>query len=190
MGKIIVKENFDYTISIRPDNCKDCDLWLNNVCSARGGSGERLACFFITQSPSKLENKDGIYKGRDSKILLDFIKRYNLKAYMTSAIKCVVNRDFNDYQTYRCRPYLIEEISIIRPKIIVTVGYHVTKQFLNFRSFNKVINVPHILNINNEEIVVIPIMNYTDVDRKNNTQYKESFDFIRLVYNDVVLNIK
>ncbi|MFC7074950.1 uracil-DNA glycosylase [Haloarcula halophila] len=52
--------------------------------------------------------------------------------YFTNAVKChpPENRDPTDDELANCRPYLIEEIETVGPRVVVTTGNHATRTVL------------------------------------------------------------
>lgn len=92
---------------------------------------------FITSSPSAKEEKAGIYFeekiGLDFDLLLEDLKLSREQVYMTYAVKYrpykvnnktgrIVSRDVTDDEMMTFYPFLLKEIEIIKPSMIITLG--------------------------------------------------------------------
>jgi DNA polymerase len=95
------------------------------------GSGSAEAeIVFVGEAPGAKEDETGQpFVGASGKILdemLELIKIDRKDIYITSIIKYRPpnNRDPNPEEKEKSWPYLLEQINIIRPKIVVTLGRH------------------------------------------------------------------
>ena len=94
------------------------------------GSGDSKAdLLLIGEAPREEENLKGkLFVGREGKLLDKILKAigYNRsnKVYITDIIKWRLpdNRDPLPSEVEECLPFLIEQINIIKPKIIVALG--------------------------------------------------------------------
>ncbi len=117
----------DYKLSI--ENCRECNLGnsRNNFVFGSGDSNADL--LLVGEGPGENEDLQGEpFVGRAGK-LLDKILRaigYNRtdKVFITNIVKCRPpdNRDPLPSEVEKCLPFLIEQINIIKPKIIVALG--------------------------------------------------------------------
>ena len=91
---------------------------------------------FIGEAPGKNEDLIGIsFIGRAGKFLNEMLESINLsrdKVYITNIVKYrpLNNRDPLDKEKEAFLPYLIRQINIIKPKIIITLGRHSMNCFL------------------------------------------------------------
>ena len=68
--------------------------------------------------------------------MLEIIKLKREDVYIANVVKCrpPENRDPLPFEVATCWPWLLEQIKIIRPKLIVTLGRHSMERFLpNFK---------------------------------------------------------
>ena len=117
----------NYKLSI--ENCRECNLGnsRNNFVFGSGDSNADL--LLVGEGPGENEDLQGEpFVGRAGK-LLDKILRaigYNRtdKVFITNIVKCRPpdNRDPLPSEVEKCLPFLIEQINIIKPKIIVALG--------------------------------------------------------------------
>ncbi len=129
--------------------CKNCDLWKtrHNVVIGEGNKNAKI--MFIGEAPGREEDLTGRpFVGRAGKFLDEILEYIGIKrenVYITSILKCRPpnNRNPKKEEINACSPYLEEQIAIIKPKIIVTLGNFSTKYFFNkfnikFEGINKV----------------------------------------------------
>lgn len=87
---------------------------------------------------------------------------YNLEdVSFIEAVKCFpILRNNLNYCKEKCYPYLLKQISILKPKLILTLGDVATKSLLkdlNYKRFSDVIGNKYILKIEDNNYDVIPI---------------------------------
>lgn len=90
------------------------------------------------------------------KKLLDIIDLNLEDIYFLEAIKCYpTDRKYLKQCNINCKNYLLQQLEIINPKIILTLGDFATKALLNikYKKFNEVVGKQY--NLNN--YIVIPI---------------------------------
>ncbi len=109
-------------------NCKKCELWKtrNNPVIGKGNLNAKL--MFIGEAPGYHEDIKGEpFVGRAGKIFDELLESLGLKRediYIANILKCRPpnNRNPLESEIKMCALYLDKQISIIRPKIIVTLG--------------------------------------------------------------------
>jgi uracil-DNA glycosylase family 4 len=119
-------------------NCHLCNLSKsrNNVVFGEGNPTTKI--MFIGEAPGREEDIQGKpFVGRSGEILTKMIENVlNIKreeVYITNIVKCrpPQNRDPKIEEIESCKPYLLKQIEIINPKIIVTLGRIAFKYLLN-----------------------------------------------------------
>jgi len=107
--------------------CKDCSLHHESVndfrISSKLGTSDVL---IISQNPSCYKTKDSIVMGGFDKLHSKELDRELEKCYITNIIKCSFNSnkvptDIDDI-IYCCTKWLLDEIRLIKPKLIVVSG--------------------------------------------------------------------
>lgn len=109
-------------------SCKKCSL--RNTCSqVIVGSGSRKSTLlFIGEAPGKKEDALGKpFIGSSGKFLEEMLTSIHIKredVFITNIVKCrpPENRDPLPQEITRCTPWLIEQINIINPQLIITLG--------------------------------------------------------------------
>lgn len=127
-------------------NCKKCELGkyrLNAVC----GSGDAYAdIMFIGEGPGFQEDHKGQpFIGRAGDLLTKIIEAMGFKretVYIANIVKCHPMKNPQDPESkgndrpptieemQTCQPYLDEQIKIIQPKVIITLGASSTRALL------------------------------------------------------------
>ena len=100
------------------------------------GEGSLLAeIMFVGEGPGFYEDRDGRpFVGPSGKFLDELLATINLNretVYITNMVKCRPpnNRDPLTTEVDACRPYLDNQIKMISPKVIVTLGRHSFSKF-------------------------------------------------------------
>lgn len=115
--------------SIRTENknCKRCQLCKsrNHVIFGEGSSEARL--MFIGDAPDNVSDTQGLaFAGEDGQLLtriIEAIKLQRSQVYLTTIVKCIVPQgEPDDTIIEACLPLLQQQIEIIQPEIICTLG--------------------------------------------------------------------
>ena len=159
--------------------------------------------FFIGEAPGKQEDIEGVpFVGKAGKILDFELNSINLsldKCYIANILKYrpPENRDPKLLEIQSHTPFLVEQIKIIRPKIIITLGNFSTKFILagfnsNEKEMKKILGISKIcgktfkINFFSEEILVMPI--YHPAATLYNPHLKELFSSHIKKIGDVLKN--
>jgi DNA polymerase len=122
---------------------------------------------FIGEAPGKSEDMEGRpFVGAAGKFLETLLSEIGLSrnmVFICNIVKCRPprNREPRPIEIQTCTPYLVRQISIIRPKFIVTLGNHSTayvfsKANLPFNGITKVRGKFYEANILDMQIAVFP----------------------------------
>lgn len=108
--------------------CKKCRLYKKSTNAVCGEGPKTAKVMLIGQNPGQLEDLYGKpFIGKSGKFLDKTFKKFTLKRedfYITSVVKHKTpkNRAPKEDEIKACLPYLISQIKIIKPKIIVLMG--------------------------------------------------------------------
>ncbi len=120
----------------RVEECKKCGLYKTRKKVVFGSGDEKSKIMFIGEAPGRNEDEQGEpFVGRAGQFLNQLLKEANLKReeiYITNILKCRPpnNRDPTEEEIKMCSPYLDKQLTIIRPKVIITLGNYSTKYIL------------------------------------------------------------
>jgi len=123
------------------DNLK-CELKDNSTSIVFGKGSEDAQVLFIGEAPGAKEDLQGVpFVGRAGKQLDKLLNKISLSiddVYIANILKYrpPKNRDPKINEIISHTPYLIEQIKIIKPEIIATLGNFSSKFILALNAFN------------------------------------------------------
>ncbi|MDP7975578.1 MAG: uracil-DNA glycosylase [Thermoprotei archaeon] len=121
------------------ETCKLCPLWQTRT-KAVPGEGAISGLMLIGEAPGKDEDMQGRpFVGRAGKLLESCLSAVGLSresVYITNVVKCRPpgNRRPHPKEIAACRPYLLEEIRLVRPLAILLMGNSAAYALLGKRS--------------------------------------------------------
>ncbi|MCX6810420.1 MAG: uracil-DNA glycosylase [Candidatus Berkelbacteria bacterium] len=117
-------------------SCQLCPLYKTRRNIVPGEGNPHAEIMFIGEAPGAREDECGRPfcgpAGKFLDVLLDSIGLQRADVYIANTLKCrpPANRDPLPEEKSACRKYLEEQIAIINPKIVVTLGRHSTETYL------------------------------------------------------------
>ncbi len=108
--------------------CTRCELHRGRTRTVPGTGNRHADWMFIGEAPGEQEDLKGEpFVGRAGKLLDEMILALGYRreqVYITNVVKCRPpgNRDPRPEEAAACEPYLIRQIALVRPKIILAVG--------------------------------------------------------------------
>lgn len=120
----------------RMSACSQCALRAGCSRVVPGEGSVEANIMFIGEAPGKKEDETGHpFVGAAGKFLNEMLASIKLKredVYIANVCKCrpPENRDPAPEEVAACWPWLLEQIRIIQPKLIVTLGRHSMERFL------------------------------------------------------------
>ncbi len=111
-------------------SCSKCPLHRSRRNPVPGEGRVDADIMFIGEAPGVREDETGRpFVGAAGKLLTELIESIGLKrgdVYITNIVKCRPpgNRDPRDEEIDTCLPYLLRQIRLIEPKVIVALGRH------------------------------------------------------------------
>jgi uracil-DNA glycosylase len=124
-------------INERMAACSECVLRGTCTQVVPGEGPADAEIMFIGEGPGKKEDELGRpFVGAAGKFLDEMLELIKLKredVYIANVVKCrpPENRDPLPEEATACWPWLLEQIKIIQPKLIVTLGRHSMERFLS-----------------------------------------------------------
>ncbi|RLI73548.1 uracil-DNA glycosylase [Archaeoglobales archaeon] len=116
------------TIEEEIKKCKKCDLWSTKRNYVPGDGSENADVVFIGEAPGREEDLQGKpFVGNAGKLLTEMIEKIGLTrkdVFIGNVLKCRPpnNRDPTPEEIEACSPYLIRQLEVIKPKVIVCLG--------------------------------------------------------------------
>ncbi len=123
-------------LNLRMESSCQCELKHTATQAVFGMGSVDASLFFIGEAPGKNEDKLGKpFVGASGKFLDEMLRSISMRRediYITNIVKYrpPLNRDPSKKEVAECAPWLQEEIRLIRPDIIITLGRHALNYFL------------------------------------------------------------
>lgn len=124
--------------------CTECDLCKGRTRAVPGEGPENAEIMFVGEGPGLQEDQQGRPfigpAGRLLERLLASIRLTRQEVYIANVVKCRPpgNRDPVPAEIGACRKYLEQQIELIEPKLIVTLGRHSLAWFLPSEKIGRV----------------------------------------------------
>lgn len=127
----LFKDHFQTQLNNKIKQCDQCHL-KDNAGPVLGYGSTDADVMFIADFPQESDAKAGVpFIGKAKPKILKTIKDNDLKKgdyYFTYLIKHTItgSKDISGIETPKCLKHLLDEIEIINPKIICSMGFFVT----------------------------------------------------------------
>ncbi len=118
---------------------------------------------FIGEAPGKNEDQQGVpFVGAAGKFLNEMLAAADMKrkdVYITNIVKYRPpnNRDPLPEEKKAFWPYLVRQLQIIQPKVIVTLGRHSMEYFLPGMYISQIHGQPKRIQFGDEKLVIVPL---------------------------------
>lgn len=148
------------------------DILTKNICPDLANKAKNLVMgdgnvnadiVFVGEAPGKKEDELGLpFMGAAGKFLNELLEGAELSrdsVYITNIVKYRPpnNRDPKLSEKQAFLPYLLNQLRIIQPKIVVTLGRHSMEYFLPGQKISDVHGVPTKVVMNHQTLTVLPL---------------------------------
>lgn len=148
------------------------DILKNNICPNLASTATHLVMgdgninadiVFIGEAPGKNEDEQGFpFVGAAGKFLNEMLETVGMQrsdVYITNIVKYRPpnNRDPLPEEKTAFWPYLVRQLDVIQPKIVVTLGRHSMEYFLPEQKISAIHGQPKRINFGEGKIVVVPL---------------------------------
>jgi uracil-DNA glycosylase family 4 len=120
--------------------CHKCAIGEDRLNLVFGEGSENAEIVFVGEAPGADEDEQGRpFVGRAGKLLRNIIRAMGYEpeeVYIANILKCrpPANRDPLPEEMERCFPYLVMQLELIKPKVIVAVGKHAAHALLGVKT--------------------------------------------------------
>lgn len=109
------------------EHCYLCELSKSRKNILFGYGNPNTKILFLSDEPTSSEDETGaFYSGKSGELLTNMIEKVlNVKkedVYITTLVKCKSLNGISKSHVQSCNDYLLKQIDIIKPKLIVTLG--------------------------------------------------------------------
>jgi DNA polymerase len=133
-----VEENSWIEIRQAVPACTACGLHKSRTQTVLGAGDEQADWLFIGEAPGAEEDRLGeAFVGQAGKLLDNMLAAIGLSrddnVYICNVLKCRPpgNRNPEPEEVARCTPFLLKQIALIQPKLIVAMGRFAAQTLLN-----------------------------------------------------------
>ncbi|MCS7184556.1 MAG: uracil-DNA glycosylase [bacterium] len=180
------------------ESCRKCDLYKTRIKTVFGVGNINSKIMFIGEAPGYEEDKKGEpFVGKAGSLLDELLESIGLNrsmVYITNVVKChpVIDPDPykkgndrppNDFEISMCSSYLLKQIEVIKPSLIVLLGATSAYALLGIKSISKIRGNTIKRFIGNKEYLFIPTYHPAAVLRnpKLMDEVKKDFEKIKLL---------
>jgi DNA polymerase len=117
-------------------DCQRCQLSAGRTQVVFGTGNPRASIMFVGEAPGFYEDREGEpFVGAAGKLLTELLRSIGLERsdiYIANVIKCRPpnNRDPLPDEIDTCKPFLLQQIALIQPKLVCTLGNFATQTLL------------------------------------------------------------
>ncbi|HPF31171.1 MAG TPA: uracil-DNA glycosylase [Candidatus Saccharibacteria bacterium] len=148
------------------------DILKNNICQELANQAKNLVMgdgnvnadiVLIGEAPGKNEDEQGLpFVGLAGKFLDEMLRSAGMErndVYITNIVKYRPpnNRDPLPEEKKAFWPYLLKQIQIIDPKVVITLGRHSMEYFLPDMKIGQIHGQPKRISFGDKKIIIIPL---------------------------------
>jgi uracil-DNA glycosylase len=141
--------------------CPELAATATNLVMGDGNINAEIV--FIGEAPGKNEDEQGLpFVGAAGKFLNEMLAEAGMQrsdVYITNIVKYRPpnNRDPFPEEKKAFWPYLLKQLQIIKPKVVITLGRHSMEYFLPDMRISVIHGQPKRIKFGDEKLVVIPL---------------------------------
>lgn len=167
--------------------CTLCPLARTRTNVVFGAGAADAELMFIGEAPGAEEDRRGLpFVGRAGGLLNELLAGIGLSredVFVANTIKCRPpgNRDPEPIELDSCRPYLLQQVELIEPKVIATLGNFATKLITGSQiGITKVRGRPQTHTLGKRTVQVFPILHPAAILRNPRMRATMDEDFAAL----------
>jgi uracil-DNA glycosylase len=144
--------------------CTRCPLHETRTKAVFGAGNADADLMFVGEAPGAEEDRQGIpFVGRAGQLLNDLLEEIGLsrdEVFIANVLKSRPpgNRDPQPAEIEACRPYLFEQVRLIEPKVVCTLGNFATKLLSgNPAGITRVRGTPQVHRLGGRAVFLLPL---------------------------------
>ncbi len=167
-------------------NCQKCPLYKTATNSVPGGPNPNAEIVFIGEAPGYWEDQKGIpFCGAAGNLLDQLLATINIKrenVFIGNILKHRPpnNRDPLPAEIDACTPHLKQQLLIIKPKVVITLGRFAMNYFIPSVYISKVHSQPRKILWQGVELLIIPMYHPAAGLRNGNVMQQLKEDFLKI----------
>ena len=144
--------------------CVKCDLSATRTQVVFGSGNADADLMFVGEAPGAEEDRQGLpFVGRSGNLLTQMLHEVGIEredVFIANTLKCrpPENRDPTQVEIETCRPWLYEQIRLIQPRVVATLGNFSTKLLSGSPTgITKVHGVPQVKKLGVRTVYLLPL---------------------------------
>jgi DNA polymerase len=144
--------------------CERCPLSATRNTVVFGNGNADAGLMFVGEAPGAEEDRQGLpFVGRAGGLLTELLGEIGLTrddVFVANVLKCRPpgNRDPQPTEIESCRPYLEQQVELIQPRVIATLGNFATKLLTgNQTGITKVRGAPQVHTLGGRAVFLMPL---------------------------------
>ena len=145
-------------------SCQKCPLYETRTKAVFGAGDADADLMFVGEAPGAEEDRQGLpFVGRAGQLLNQMLEEIGLsreEVFIANVLKSRPpgNRDPQPPEIEACRPYLFEQVRLIEPTVICTLGNFATKLLSgNPAGITKVRGAPQVHELGGRTVFLLPL---------------------------------
>jgi uracil-DNA glycosylase len=144
--------------------CTKCPLHATRTKAVFGAGDANAGLMFVGEAPGAEEDRQGLpFVGRAGQLLNQMLEGIGLsreEVFIANVLKSRPpgNRDPQPLEIEACRPYLFEQVRLIEPKVVCTLGNFATKLLSgNPAGITRVHGTPQVHELGGRTVFLLPL---------------------------------
>jgi uracil-DNA glycosylase family 4 len=144
--------------------CERCPLHATRDRAVFGAGNADADLMFVGEAPGAEEDRQGLpFVGRAGKLLDQLLAEIGLRrsdVFITNVLKSRPpgNRDPQPLEIEACSPYLYQQVELIQPRVVCTLGNFATKLLTGSpRGITRVHGVPQVHRLGRRTVFIFPL---------------------------------
>jgi uracil-DNA glycosylase len=144
--------------------CEKCPLYETRTKAVFGAGNADADLMFVGEAPGAEEDRQGLpFVGRAGQLLNQMLEEIGLSrdgVFIANVLKSRPpgNRDPQPFEIEACRPYLFEQVRLIEPKVLCTLGNFATKLLSgNPTGITRVRGTPQVHELGGRTVFLLPL---------------------------------
>jgi uracil-DNA glycosylase family 4 len=144
--------------------CTKCPLHATRTKAVFGAGDANADLMFVGEAPGAEEDRQGLpFVGRAGQLLNQMLEGIGLsreKVFIANVLKSRPpgNRDPQPLEIEACKPYLFEQVRLIEPKVVCTLGNFATKLLSgNQAGITRVRGTPQVHDLGGRTVFLLPL---------------------------------
>jgi len=144
--------------------CTKCPLSQSRTQVVFGAGNADADLMFVGEAPGAEEDRQGLpFVGRSGALLTSMLENAGISredVFIANTLKCrpPENRDPTQVEIETCRPWLFEQIRLIEPRVVATLGNFATKLLTGDQTgITKVHGKPQVKQLGTRTVFLLPL---------------------------------